>query len=100
MKPRIPRGSVPSGIKYKESVPEISTSSISHVYGSCDCKTLQSEISKLKNENAALNEMLDSHMKLAKQSRSPKGGSKRLKKSASTRSRKYKHKYRRTRVRR
>jgi len=63
-------------------------------------ETLQSEISKLKNENAALNEMLDSHMKLAKQSRSPKGGSKRLKKSTSTRSRKYKHKYRRTRVRR
>lgn len=95
-KPHFNRGSIPSGIQYKEQTPAIDTNSISRVYDSCDCKKLQTQIKKLKDENLTLNEMLESHMTLLKNT---KGGSKRSRKS-STSMRKYKHKYRNTRVRR
>lgn len=93
----INRGSIPSGIKYINQTPVVDTNSISRVYNSCDCKELQTQIKKLKDENLTLNDMLESHMTVLKKSK--EGGSKRSRKYRTSR-RKYNHKYRNTRVRR
>jgi hypothetical protein len=96
---------IPSGIKPLTSsvlhIPDdigIGVTTGSNNSCACDCNELNSKIKRLTDENRTLSDMLDRHMELEK-NKKKRGGSKRSRKSSTSR-RKYKHKYRSTRVRR